>query len=83
MGIQTPLYFLDNFAPKKWVHYEHFQLFKGVSNGPFLLQESEVEEIMFLDIHRWENFIYHPDELITPNARYIVKLAIERGWWGT
>jgi isopentenyl-diphosphate delta-isomerase len=45
LGVDTTLALVGAFGPELGVHYEHIQLFRGVSDGPFVLQPDEVAEI--------------------------------------
>jgi isopentenyldiphosphate isomerase len=81
LGVQTELRLLGRFSPAEGVHYEHFQLYSGVSDGPFTLQPEEVVD------SRWVT----PDELdqlaasgqpLTHLVVYLTQWLRERGLWG-
>ena len=71
LGIEVPLTFLDYFAPREGVHEEHFALFYGHSEGPFELQESEVDEVAWFDRSAWDTLCATPGELLTPSLRLL------------
>lgn len=48
LGVRAPLERLGAFAPLEGVHYEHFVLYRGVSDGPYVAQPEEVAEIRAL-----------------------------------
>jgi isopentenyl-diphosphate delta-isomerase len=45
LGVDTALALRGVFAPERDVHYEHLHLYRGVSDGPFVLQSDEVSEL--------------------------------------
>ena len=82
IGIElSNLDLIDTFTPLEGVHYEHFHLFRGFSNGPFVPQETEVAEIRTLSQTEWSDFIKaHP---CTNSFKMLVHRAIEQNWWPT
>ena len=48
LGVDTALGLVGAFAPEPGVHYEHLRLYRGVSDGPFVLQPDEVAEVRHL-----------------------------------
>jgi isopentenyl-diphosphate delta-isomerase len=57
LGVMPPLERLGSFGPEPGIHYEQIQLFRGVSDGPFVLQADEVEEHLLLDRQAWPEFL--------------------------
>jgi isopentenyldiphosphate isomerase len=49
LGVEAELEPVGAFPPEPGVHYEHVRLFRGVSDGPFVLQPGEVSAI----VHVW------------------------------
>jgi len=49
LGVRASLERLGRFAPERGVHYEHFWLYRGVHDGPYVPQASEVAEIRAYD----------------------------------
>jgi isopentenyldiphosphate isomerase len=45
LGVRAALTRLGAFAPLEGVHYEHFVLYRGASDGPYLAQAEEVAAI--------------------------------------
>jgi isopentenyldiphosphate isomerase len=45
LDVRVPLERLGAFAPEPGVHYEHLQLFRGTSDGPYRVQPEEVAEV--------------------------------------
>lgn len=45
LGIVVPTTLLGHIEPVPDIHYEQMRLFRAESDGPFTLQESEVEEL--------------------------------------
>src|SRR5690606_18503563 len=45
LGVETELRRLGAFAPLEGVHYEHFVLYLGASDGPYRAQAEEVAEV--------------------------------------
>ncbi|MGE0710417.1 MAG: NUDIX domain-containing protein [Planctomycetota bacterium] len=45
LGVRPALEELGHFPPEPGVHYEQIRLFRGASDGPFVIQEEEVEEL--------------------------------------
>ncbi len=48
LGVDAELTRLGCFGPVAGLHYEQIQLFRASSDGPFVLQSEEVEEIRLL-----------------------------------
>jgi isopentenyl-diphosphate Delta-isomerase len=46
LGVSAPLELVGHFAPEPGVHYEQLRLFRGRSDGPFILQPGEVSAIV-------------------------------------
>jgi len=49
LGVSAPLERLGAFGPEPNVHYEHLVFYRGVHDGPFVPQASEVAEIRAFD----------------------------------
>lgn len=50
IGVRCALSRLGAFGPEPGVHYEHLVLYRGVSDGPYVAQASEVAEIRAFDL---------------------------------
>jgi len=57
LGVAPSLAPLGRFGPEPGVHYEQIALFRGVSDGPFVLQADEVEDHRFLARAAWPDFL--------------------------
>ncbi|MCA9606265.1 MAG: NUDIX domain-containing protein [Myxococcales bacterium] len=49
LGVRADLERLGTFAPEPGVHYEHFVLYRGVADGPYVPQPEEVAEVRVFD----------------------------------
>ncbi|MCA9601390.1 MAG: NUDIX domain-containing protein [Myxococcales bacterium] len=49
LGVTAPLERLGAFGPEPGVHYEHFVLYRGVHDGPYVAQPEEVAEVRVFD----------------------------------
>lgn len=49
LGVRAPLVRLGRFTPEPGVHYEHFVFYRGVHDGPYAPQPSEVAEVRAFD----------------------------------
>ena len=79
LGSKAPLTFLGYFAPLEGVHEEHFGLFYGYSEGPFELQESEVDEVSWFDQSAWDTLCETPGVLLTPSLKLLAPRLIALG----
>jgi isopentenyl-diphosphate delta-isomerase len=46
LGVETALEPVGAYAPEPDVHYEHMRLFRGVADGPYILEPNEVAAAM-------------------------------------
>ncbi len=51
LGVRAPLERLGAFGPEPGVHYEHFVLYRGVADGPYVPQPEEVSEVRAFTAH--------------------------------
>ncbi|MBX3274577.1 MAG: NUDIX domain-containing protein [Sandaracinaceae bacterium] len=49
LGVEAALERLGAFAPEPGVHYEHFVLYRGAHDGPYVPQSEEVAEVRAFD----------------------------------
>lgn len=78
LGVVAPLERLGAFAPLEGVHYEHFVLYRGVSDGPYRAQEEEVEEIRVFSRADYDA-LAASDEPVTESLRWLIGWARARG----
>lgn len=79
LGVRAPLEELGAFAPQADVHYEHFRLYRAISDGPFTLQAEEVQALRRVAPDEWEAFA--AENPITRTLAELVRLARERQLW--
>ena len=77
LGVRATLSFLGAFAPEPGVHYEHFHLYRATSDGPYVPQADEVEEIRALETGELDALLAR--EPVTPGLRWLVAWARDRG----
>ncbi len=80
LGVRTELTRLGRFAPLEGVHYEHFVLYRGVSDGPYRLQVEEVAEVRAFDaaaLHR----LLASEEPVTESVKWLIRWARNNGVW--
>jgi isopentenyl-diphosphate Delta-isomerase len=82
LGVNTELEFLGYFSPLESVHYEHFYLYKGRSDGPFNLQEEEVEEIRAVTVEELRQMHGNPKVKLTRTVIFLLEWLKERRMWG-
>jgi len=73
LGISTPLEVIGEFAPFQNVNIERSMFFRTQSNGPFTLQESEVEDWAWVDVESLQEFMPQ-----TPLLKHVCKAIL--GW---
>ena len=71
LGVAVPLEFIARFGPEPGVHYEWIALFRGTSDGPYVLQADEVEEYRMLSRAEADVFLAG-DEPITGALRWFL-----------
>lgn len=76
LGVTPALELVAKFGPVLGVHYEQIHLYRGISDGPFVLQADEVEEHRLLARHELEVFL-DGGEPITPALRWWLRLVRE------
>ncbi len=81
LGVVAPLIELGHFPPTKGVHYEQLRLFCATSDGPFRIQESEVEEIRQVTYTEYRHLV-ESGAPVTHALRFFVEWMIERERWG-
>ena len=57
LGVIADLHYIQSFKPVANVHYEQFQLFMAHSDGPFVLQASEVSQVDAISYHEWDTWL--------------------------
>lgn len=78
----TPLDELGHVPPIDGVHYEQIRLFRVTANGPFALQEEEVEEVRFVTPSELEA-LDQAGLPLTNALRYFTGWLRARGEWGS
>jgi isopentenyldiphosphate isomerase len=78
LGVVASLERLDAFAPEAGVHYEHFVLFRGVHDGPYRPQASEVEEVRAFSAAEYDA-LEASGAPITRSLKWLVRWARNRG----
>ena len=88
LGVSAPLVELGHFPPMPGVHYEQLRLFRTQSDGPFRIQESEVEEIRQVTYEEYQRLVSRrpADSItgapVTHALRFFGDWVHERGLWG-
>lgn len=80
LGVRASLARLGTFAPLEGVHYEHFVLYRGVSDGPYVAQAEEVEEVRALEPAAFDALALG-GEPVTASLAWLVRWARRRGLW--
>jgi isopentenyldiphosphate isomerase len=80
LGVTPDLEELGHFPPQAEVHYEQIRLFRGASDGPFALQEEEVEELRRVNVAELDAMVA-AEEKVTQALRVFAAWAQERGLW--
>lgn len=80
LGVRASLERLGVFAPLSGVHYEHFVLYRGVSDGPYRAQVEEVEEVRALSPADYDALVASGAP-ITASLDWLVRWAKNRGIW--
>ena len=75
LGVQVEVKRLGRFPPEPGVHYEQTHLFRAEHEGPFRLQEDEVEEARFVSFETFESMVRKTEEKITPSLIWFVRWA--------
>jgi isopentenyl-diphosphate delta-isomerase len=81
LGVKAELTFLGAFGPTPGVHYEHLQLFRGFSDGPYRAQLDEVSEIRSVTQARLLEWFDRPGTHVTHSLRHLVAWALAQGHW--
>lgn len=63
---------LGRFAPVPGVHYEHYELFETVHDGPYTLQPDELEAVHSLTPSAFDALRADPDAVVTPGLLWVV-----------
>jgi isopentenyldiphosphate isomerase len=80
LGIKPEISLLGHFPPIADVHYEQLRLFRADSDGPFVLQPEEVEEVRRVTCPELEAMIAG-GEAVTDALRYFSSWARAQGHW--
>lgn len=83
LGITAELELLDRFAPQEGVHYEHLQLFRATSDGPYTIQDDEVEEVWAITPQELKVVIEAGLEPVTRMLRFLAVWLEASGHWPT
>ncbi|MEZ4313060.1 MAG: NUDIX domain-containing protein [Polyangiaceae bacterium] len=77
LGVTASLTRLARFAPEPGVHYEQLHLYRAEHEGPFVLQEDEVEEVRFVSPEAFDAMVREARETIVPALVWFVRWARE------
>jgi isopentenyldiphosphate isomerase len=80
LGVDAPLEEIGRFGPEPAVHYEHLHLYTGRSDGPFVPQPSEVEEVRRVTADEWDTLV-RSGEPVTESLVWFVRWARQGGRW--
>jgi len=72
---------LARVGPIEGIHYEHFYFYKTVSDGPFPMQETEVEAVRLVTSEEFDALQREPNIKVTPLLVYLVSWLRERKLW--
>ncbi|MDF1663431.1 MAG: NUDIX domain-containing protein [Planctomycetota bacterium] len=81
LGVNVELSQLAAFSPKENVHYEHFRLFRGESDGPFVLQAEEVVEARSVSREELDAMILDPEQKVTNTLIFLLNWLDEHQLW--
>lgn len=82
LGVRTRLERLGAFAPLAGVHYEHFVLYRGTSDGPYRPQPEEVAEVRAFTPDEYDALVASGAPL-TPSLVWLVRWARGRALFPT
>jgi isopentenyldiphosphate isomerase len=77
IGIDVPLEFVARFRLKNSTTNQMGQLFKGIFDGPFRVNEEEVDSVAFFDLHSLDIAIRNNPSLFTYGFKEIYKIYLE------
>lgn len=80
LGVEAELEELASFSPIEGVHYEQIRLYRGVSDGPYVIQEDEVAEVRPVKKDELTAMI-EGEERVTTSLTYFAGWIVERGLW--
>lgn len=75
LGVSASLTLLGHFAPEPSVHYEQLRLFLATHEGPFTLQEDEVEEVRFVSPDAFDRWAREGTPPLVPALIWLVGWA--------
>ena len=81
LGIEAPLREVGHFGPAEGVHYEQIRLFIVGSDGPVTCQESEVEQVRWIEPSEFAVLLDSADAKLTNSLRFFGVWARENGHW--
>jgi isopentenyl-diphosphate Delta-isomerase len=81
LGVRTALERVAAFGPEPGVHYEHFVLYRGRSDGPFRAQRGEVEQVRAFSRAEYDALLADRAERVTASLQWLVRWVINRGLW--
>lgn len=81
LGVEAPLSFLGHFPPDPLIRYEHVHLFRATSDGPFVFQKEEIEEIRRVSAKEL-SAMQEEGEPLTKSLLFFTGWLREKGLWG-
>jgi isopentenyl-diphosphate Delta-isomerase len=81
LGIRAPLEPLAHFPPEPGVHYEQMALFLARSDGPYVLQATEVEEVRPVTPAALRAMLDGGHEPVTASLRHVAGWLRRSGLW--
>jgi isopentenyldiphosphate isomerase len=72
LGVRPDLERLARFGPEPGVHYEHLHLYRARHEGPFTMQEDEVEEVRFVTPRAFDELVSEGREPVVPALIWFV-----------
>lgn len=81
LGVKVELTELAAFSPLENVHYEHFRLYRGQSDGPFTIQEEEVVAVQSVSRDELNSMIRDPEQKLTRTLLFLLDWLDERQLW--
>jgi isopentenyldiphosphate isomerase len=78
LGVRAPLTELGHFGPAPGVHCEQIRLFLARSDGPFVAEPEEIEELRLVTAAELSALTDYP---VTGSLRLLAGIAQRRGWW--
>lgn len=81
LGVSAALELVGHFEPLAGVHYEQIRMFQATSDGPYVIQEEEVEEVRPVTPAEYAALVASGAP-VTHALAWFVRYLREQGTWG-